>query len=106
MTRLTPRHLLWALGLLLLPLLLQQVGNGWVRIAVSDTGPGIPAAMAERIFEPFSTTKATGTGMGLAMSRSIIEAHGGRIWVESEVGQGSTFYVFLPFAPQPATADS
>ena len=70
--------------------------DGWVRVAVSDTGPGIPAAMAERIFEPFATTKATGTGMGLAMSRSMIEAHGGRIWFASSGSSGTVFRFTLP----------
>mgnify|MGYP003704967981 CR=1 FL=1 len=57
---------------------------------------GIPAALAERIFEPFSTTKATGTGMGLAMSRSMIEAHGGRIWFASSGDSGTVFRFTLP----------
>jgi two-component system sensor kinase FixL len=70
--------------------------DGWVRVAVSDTGPGIPAAMSERIFEPFATTKATGTGMGLAMSRSMIEAHGGRIWFATSGDSGTVFRFTLP----------
>jgi signal transduction histidine kinase len=52
--------------------------------------------MAHRVFEPFATSKATGTGMGLAMSRSMVEAHGGRIGFESTPGAGTVFYITLP----------
>jgi PAS domain S-box-containing protein len=69
-----------------------------VAISVSDTGQGIPPEIRERIFEPFFTTKATseGTGLGLSVSLGIVQGHGGRITVESRVGQGSTFTVWLP----------
>jgi PAS domain S-box-containing protein len=69
-----------------------------VAISVSDTGQGIPPEIRERIFEPFFTTKATseGTGLGLSVSLGIVQGHGGRITVESQVGQGSTFTVWLP----------
>jgi signal transduction histidine kinase len=76
--------------------------NGFFMVSVSDTGPGIPAAQHERIFEEFqqadgSATRANGgTGLGLAIARKIIELHGGRIWVESVVGKGSTFTFSLP----------
>jgi signal transduction histidine kinase len=72
------------------------------RASVSDTGPGIPESQHERIFEEFqqvdgSSTRAKGgTGLGLAIAKRIIELHGGRIWVESVVGQGSTFTFSLP----------
>jgi len=56
--------------------------KGRAELAVTDTGSGVSAETAERLFEPFFTTKAQGLGMGLAISRSIIEAHDGRIWVE------------------------
>ena len=69
--------------------------DGWVRLSIADTGPGIPAVMSDRIFEPFATTKAAGTGMGLAMSRSMIEAQGGRIWFESSSGTGTAFHFTL-----------
>ncbi len=71
-----------------------------VAISVSDTGQGIPAEIQDRIFEPFFTTKATGegTGLGLSVSFGIVQEHGGRISVESRVGQGSTFTVWLPIA--------
>jgi two-component system NtrC family sensor kinase len=69
-----------------------------VAISVSDTGQGILPEIRERIFEPFFTTKATGegTGLGLSVSLGIVQGHGGRITVESQVGQGSTFTVWLP----------
>ena len=65
-------------------------------IRFSDTGPGIAADALERIFEPFFTTKPDGTGLGLAVTRKIIEAHGGALTVESEAGQGTTVVVRLP----------
>jgi signal transduction histidine kinase len=72
--------------------------KGHAELAVTDTGPGIHADASERLFEPFFTTKAQGLGMGLAISRSIIEAHHGRIWVEeAAVGsRGSTIRFSLP----------
>jgi two-component system sensor kinase FixL len=74
----------------------QTQSAGWVQASIVDSGPGMAASMADRIFEPFATTKATGTGMGLAMSRSMIEAHGGRIWHESPAGGGTAFHFTLP----------
>jgi two-component system, NtrC family, sensor kinase len=73
-----------------------------VRIAIRDTGEGIPESLRNRIFDPFFTTKAVGkgTGLGLSVSFGIIEKHHGTIAVESEVGKGSTFSVTLPAAPQ------
>ncbi|CAH2030393.1 two-component system sensor histidine kinase NtrB [Trichlorobacter ammonificans] len=65
-------------------------------VCFSDTGPGIPPEALERIFEPFFTTKQDGTGLGLAVTRKIIEAHGGTLAVESEAGQGTTVVVRLP----------
>jgi len=72
--------------------------------AVMDTGPGIPQEMQERIFEPFVQATANqkisqGTGLGLPISRSLVEAHGGELWVESEIGDGATFFFTLPFRP-------
>ena len=75
--------------------------NGEVRVSVADTGPGIAAEDLERIFEEFQQTEAgleqrEGTGLGLALSKRLVELHGGRIWVESELGPGSTFVFTLP----------
>jgi signal transduction histidine kinase len=76
--------------------------DGEVQIAVCDTGPGIAAADQERIFEEFQQAhdsngeRPEGTGLGLALTRSLVELHGGRIWVESEPGAGSTFTFTLP----------
>jgi signal transduction histidine kinase len=67
-----------------------------IEVAVTDTGPGIPPHLIEEIFKPFFTTKHRGTGLGLPVSRRIVEDHGGRLEVESPQGQGATFRVFLP----------
>ena len=73
---------------------LAQDGN--VEVAVSDCGTGIPADQQNRLFEPFFTTKPEGMGMGLVISRTIIEAHGGKIWAENNVGGGAVFKFTLP----------
>ncbi len=75
--------------------------NGEVRISVADTGPGIAPDDVERIFEEFQQTEAgleqrEGTGLGLTLSKRLVELHGGRIWVDSELGAGSTFVFTLP----------
>jgi signal transduction histidine kinase len=67
-----------------------------VLISISDTGPGVPAERVGQIFEAFFTTKASGIGMGLPISRSIIESHGGRLWVEAATGGGAAFHFLLP----------
>jgi len=69
-----------------------------VRIAVSDSGPGIAAAQRQRIFDAFFSTKTDGMGMGLAISRSIIEANEGRLWATKNAGRGETFQFVLPTA--------
>ncbi len=71
-------------------------------VEISDTGPGLPAETQKRVFEPFFTTKAEGTGLGLAIVRQAAEAHGGTIEVESSPGQGATFRLRLPVAPEDA----
>ena len=65
-------------------------------VSISDTGVGLPADSAERIFDAFHTTKPQGTGMGLAITRSIVEAHGGRVWATANQSAGSTFHFTLP----------
>jgi signal transduction histidine kinase len=79
-----------------------QARNGECEVTVEDTGCGIPAHVLPHIFDPFFTTKGTGegTGLGLSVSLGIVERHGGRIFVESEVGKGSVFTVCLPLAPE------
>jgi signal transduction histidine kinase len=67
-----------------------------------DSGPGMDAETQRRVFEPFFTTKASGTGLGLAIVRQSAEAHGGSVSVESRPGEGATFRVRLPAAPEVA----
>ncbi|HVN21371.1 MAG TPA: ATP-binding protein, partial [Dongiaceae bacterium] len=75
-------------------------GPGSVEIVVSDSGPGIPADKLTHIFDSFFTTKPEGMGMGLPISRTIIEAHGGRLWAESNNGSGASFRFTLPIAAE------
>jgi GAF domain-containing protein len=70
--------------------------TGGVLLTVSDTGMGIPSEALPNVFDPFFTTKESGTGLGLAITHDIIRRHGGRIEVESEIGQGTSFRVWLP----------
>ncbi|MGA2536856.1 MAG: ATP-binding protein [Terracidiphilus sp.] len=83
--------------------------NEQILVSVSDNGPGFPPQFAEQIFDPFFTTKPHGTGMGLRISRSIIESHGGHLWAEAVAGRGATFHLNLPAAipgPGPDTPES
>jgi two-component system sensor kinase FixL len=73
-----------------------------VAIAVRDGGPGVPADLLPQIFDPFFTTKPNGMGMGLPISRTIIEAHGGRLWAEGRNGGGAAFRFTLPIAEETA----
>jgi C4-dicarboxylate-specific signal transduction histidine kinase len=72
--------------------------SGQVTVAIEDTGVGISEESMKRLFEPFFTTRQQGIGLGLAISRSIIESHGGRLWAESNTDQGSRFQFTLPAA--------
>ena len=81
----------------------QEGGEGGrVAVAIGDTGVGIPQENLAKIFEPLFTTKANGVGLGLALVKMMVEAHGGDLAVQSEVGKGSTFTVRLPIADPPA----
>ena len=78
-------------------------GAQLIEIAVGDAGHGIPADTLARIFDPFFTTKPNGMGIGLAVSRTIVEAHGGRLWAENRNGGGAAFRFTLPIAEEDAT---
>jgi signal transduction histidine kinase len=73
-----------------------EAGDAQLLVSVSDTGVGLPPEQADQIFSAFFTTKDKGTGMGLPISRSIIESHGGRLWATGASGRGATFQFSLP----------
>jgi two-component system sensor kinase FixL len=75
-----------------------------MRIDIADTGPGLPQDVANRLFQPFVTTKNAGMGLGLSICKDIIETHGGRLWVEPNVPQGAVFSFVLPVCAGDATA--
>ena len=74
----------------------KQLENEQILVSVADTGTGLPPQQAEQIFDAFFTTKSHGTGMGLRISRSIIESHGGRLWAADNSPRGATFQFILP----------
>jgi signal transduction histidine kinase len=82
-------------------------GGSWAEVTIADTGPGIPAEEAGKIFDEFyqvtrpGKDKSQGVGLGLAISKKLVEMHGGRIWVETEVGKGSVFHFTLPTQAMP-----
>jgi PAS domain S-box-containing protein len=73
--------------------------DGQIQISIHDIGPGLPLGKTDQIFDAFFTTKPQGSGMGLAISKSIVESQGGRIWANSDGGRGATFHFTLPAAP-------
>ena len=73
-----------------------QLQDGQLQFSVSDTGVGLPSEKMEQIFSAFFTTKPQGSGMGLAISRSIVESHGGQLWGSANIGGGATFHFTLP----------
>jgi signal transduction histidine kinase len=74
-----------------------QVQDDQLQFSVSDTGVGLPTEKVDQIFSAFFTTKPQGSGMGLAISRSIVESHGGQLWATSNEERGATFHFTLPF---------
>jgi signal transduction histidine kinase len=78
--------------------------SGGVQLTVEDSGKGVAGGDLARVFEPFFSTKREGLGMGLSISRSIVQAHGGQIWAESRAGRGAIFNCVLPAARQTAAA--
>ena len=79
----------------------KRTEDGQLLISVSDSGIGLPGEEPERIFEAFFTTKPQGTGMGLSISRRIIESHGGRLWASRNAERGATFQFTLPNPSSP-----
>jgi signal transduction histidine kinase len=77
----------------------KKAEDGQIQLSVSDLGVGLPVENAEHIFDAFFSTKAQGTGMGLSISRRIIESHGGRLWGAANAGRGATFHFTLPNDP-------
>jgi PAS domain S-box-containing protein len=77
-----------------------QLQDGELLFSVTDTGPGLPVGSADQIFSAFFTTKPQGSGMGLAISRTIVESHGGRLWASANDGRGTTFHFTLPVEVQ------
>ena len=77
----------------------EALPGGGVQVSVADRGPGIPEDRRPRLFEPFFTTKPQGLGLGLSISRSIVTAHGGRLWSTNNPYRGATFHVALPHEP-------
>jgi signal transduction histidine kinase len=75
-------------------------GPGDVLIAIEDSGPGLSPEIMDRLFDPFFTTKPSGLGMGLSICRSIVDAHGGRLWASPQSPQGAVFQFTLPTAAE------
>jgi signal transduction histidine kinase len=77
----------------------QHADNQQLIVSISDTGVGLPVVQADQIFNAFFTTKPNGTGMGLRISRSIVESHGGRLWATDNSPRGAVFHLTLPIHP-------
>jgi signal transduction histidine kinase len=84
---------------------ISENGQESIRFGVTDTGIGVSKENLDKIFEPFrqvdnaTSRRAEGTGLGLPISQRLVQLHGGRIWVESKIGQGSAFYFTIPIKP-------
>jgi signal transduction histidine kinase len=81
-----------------------EADGGGVQLTVVDSGGGIAESDLARVFEPFFSTKREGLGVGLSISRSIVHAHGGRLWAENSANGGAIFRCILPVAQQAAAA--
>ena len=81
---------------------MDEVEDGWVVVSIADNGDGIPPEIQSKIFVPNFTTKNSGTGLGLAMCKNIVEQARGEIWFETQLTVGTTFYVRLPIEPPPS----
>jgi two-component system sensor kinase FixL len=81
-----------------------ETAPGFLEVRVADTGPGIAPDVADRLFQPFVTGKPNGMGVGLSISRNIIEAHGGRMWTSANPDGGAIFHFSLPRAAVRAEA--
>ncbi len=73
-----------------------ETQDGWIKVCVADRGPGIEDGLHEKIFEPFYTSRAQGTGLGLAVTRAVVQAHHGRVTLSSKLGHGAEFCIWLP----------
>jgi len=81
------------------PTAAEDGGESWIAVTIADSGPGLPAQIADRIFQPYVSSKETGLGLGLAICRRIVEAHGGGITAENGPAGGAVFTVRLPWSP-------
>jgi two-component system sensor kinase FixL len=86
--------------------LLVAADGSHVRFSVRDSGTGIPAPLIDHLFEPFVTTKREGLGLGLSISRTIVAAHGGRVWAENNADGGASVHCLVPAAPQARGGDT
>ena len=82
-----------------------EADGGHVELTVEDSGKGIAEGDLSRVFEPFFSTRPEGLGMGLSISRTILQAHGGRIWAENSANGGAVFHCVLRVVPPTATAE-
>jgi signal transduction histidine kinase len=78
--------------------------DGEVLVSAADSGIGLPAAHRDQLFDPFFTTRASGLGGGLTVSRLILESHGGRLWAAENAPRGAVFQFTLPYATSPSSA--
>jgi len=81
-----------------LTIVTRRAGGGLVEVGVADTGHGLSDEIRDRLFQPFTTTKKTGMGVGLSLCRTIVEAHGGHLWAEDNPGGGAVFRFTLPLS--------